>query len=111
MRAPRYVYVGLSYPGNVPVEPNVAGVDAVVNSESQDWMRYNWLSYILWTPSDCEIIVRKIRRVPGMQDFCVLAVALNFEDCFGFLPPWLWDWLGKARGQYPRVQFETPTPE
>jgi hypothetical protein len=95
MRAPRFVFVGLSFIGNTSPEGNLAGVDAAVDSESLDWVRYNWLSYILWTPSECEIIARKIRRVPGMQDFCVLAAELNFAGSFGFLPPWLWDWLNK----------------
>jgi hypothetical protein len=108
MRAPRFVYVGLSFTGNPPPQANVPGVDAAVESESLDWMRFNWLTYILWTPSDCETIVRKIRRVPGMQTYSVIASDLNFEGAYGILPPWLWDWLNK----HPEfAQFKDTPPE
>ncbi len=110
MRDPRFVYVGLSFTGNSPPEPNVPGVDAAIDSESHDWLRFNWLSYILWTPSECEIIVRKIRRVPGMQDYSVFAAELNFVGSFGFLPPWVWDWLNKDRTEQ-MVEFKSPSPE
>jgi hypothetical protein len=100
--------VGLSFNGDVFPELNVPAVDAAIDSEALDWLRFNALSYILWTPSECEIIVRKTRRVPGMQNFFVFATELNFNASFGFLPPWVWDWLNK----HPHlVEFKDPVPE
>ncbi len=109
MRNPRFVYVGISFNGPTLPPVNTLGVDAAIAEQSLDWMRFNWLSYIIWTPNDCEIVVRNVRRVPGMQDFSIFASELNLVGSFGFLPQWLWDWLSKDRGQ-PRVTFTDPEP-
>jgi hypothetical protein len=99
MRNPRFVHVGLSY-HHLP-ELNmgqISLVDAAISSEAIDWVRYAWNCYILWTPSECEIISRKISRLPGLGEPGHLVCEFNVSGAFGSLPPWVWEWLGRDRG-------------
>lgn len=89
---------------------DLSSVDLAVESESQDWMRYSYTSYIAWTSSDAETICRKIVRVDRMANANVFIVAINLEDGFGFLPVWAWDWIKKDRGYGPVRVWVPPGP-
>ena len=103
MRNPRFVHVGISY----PLQVNATLVDEAIASESFDWMRYSWFCYVLWTSSDCETIVRKILRVPGLENSHCLAFVMDITDGYGNLPGWVWDWIKLDRG-YGSVKIWTP---
>jgi len=104
LRDPRYLHVGLRFQTNVEL---ARAIDAVLDSESFDWMRYSFHNYILWSPSDAETICRKLLRVPGMEGANVFVCALNLNDGFGYLPAWAWEWIRRDRG-YGSLAFWTP---
>jgi len=99
MRNPRFVHVGLTY-HNLPAftVEHVQLVDAAINSEALDWIRYAWNCYLVWTASDCETISRKIDRLPGMSGVGHLVCEFTPRGAFGSLPPWIWEWLARDRG-------------
>lgn len=104
MRDPRFVHVGISYSAQV----DIAWVDEAIESEALDWMRYSWFCYILWTPSDCETIVRKVLRIPGLERSNCLACVMDPNDGFGCLPEWAWEWMKVDRGAGSVVLWTPP---
>ncbi len=96
MRQPRFLHVGLTFVPGL----DIGTVDRVIESEALDWIRYSYCCYVVWTVSDAEIIVRKLRRIAGLENAFIFVVSFDFNaDGFGWLPPNFWDWLGKDRGQ------------
>ena len=99
MRNPRFVHVGISY-HELPALTfeHIKLMDAAIESEALDWIRYAWNCYIIWTASDCETISRKIVRLPSLENVAHFVCELNMPGAFGSLPPWVWEWLGRDRG-------------
>ena len=96
MRSPRFLHVGVTY-NEIKME-YIHMVDAAVASEANDWIRYAWNCYLVWTTSDCETISRKINRIPGLENVVHFVVEINVVNSFGSFPPWLWEWLARDRG-------------
>ncbi len=97
MRAPRFLHVSIAFPQSMVA--NSPAIDAVIDSEAFDWLRYSPAAYILWTSSDAETVLRKILRLDGMRESWVLVAALNLGDAFASLPPYCWEWLKRPRGE------------
>jgi hypothetical protein len=84
-------------------------VDDVLASECFDWLRYALNCYVVWTSSDCETILRKLKRVPGLEEANAFVCAIDMNDGFGSFPQWAWDWFRRDRGQGP-VKLWEPLP-
>jgi len=97
LRDPRFLHVGISYSAQV----DIRSVDQAIDSEAWDWFRYSWSSYVVWTTSDAETIVRKVLRVPGLEASTVLVWAMDLTHGFGNLPREMWEWLERDRGYGP----------
>jgi len=96
MREPRYVHIAFA---PVPLVHQTQ-IDRVVESEAFDWVRYTYNCYIIWSPSDCETILRKISQIPGMHDTSIFITAMDPNDGFANLPPFVWEWLRRDRGKH-----------
>ena len=94
MRNPRFLHASFTWAAALDND----AIEAVMGSESFDWVRYASNSYLLWSSSDCEKICRKLLRVPGMNAAFMLVCAVEMHDGFGSLPQWVWDWIRKDRG-------------
>ena len=105
MTSPRFVHVTLTCPSPQEQPLLTRQLDAVLASQSLDWLRYAWNCYILWTSSDLQTIVRKLRGIPGTQHHSVFASEMHIDtmpnQAAAFFPPWIWDWLTKDRGRGP----------
>lgn len=93
MRNPRFLHVSFG-----TAVTNQESVSEVIASESFDWMFYAGNCYLVWSSSDCETILRKLQRVPGLEKATMFVVAVNMEDGFGYFPNWLWHWIMRDRG-------------
>ncbi len=97
MREPRFLHVGITIVPDI----DVAQLDEAIESESYDWMRYAFFSYVIWSSSDTETVCRKVLRVPGLARASVMVWAMDMSDGFAYLPPAFWDWIKKDRGKGP----------
>lgn len=111
MRPARFVHIGITLQQSTPnLGQVIQWTDAVVASESHDWIRYAWNCYLAWSQSDCETIARKILRIPGLDTTSLLVAEISFTGSFGSFPQWVWDWLSRDRGEGPLRFVEKPLP-
>ena len=103
MRDPRFLHLGLAYsPTLVPLE-----IDTTVSSEALDWIRYSFCSYVLWTTSDAETVVRKVMRQPSAHGLYVFCAEIVTDGSYGFLPEVMWEWI---QSKDPKVAAFDPDP-
>jgi hypothetical protein len=105
VRPPRFLHIGIGI-----ILPDPSPLEAVIASESFDWLRYAGNCYIAWSSSDCETICRKILRIPGLESANLFIGALDTNEGFGFLPQWCWEWLNRDRG-FGQWKLWDPPPE
>jgi hypothetical protein len=59
---PRLVHLSFTVLSNA----NQTVIDNAVDSVCLDWCRYAWNSYLIWTALPTEVIVSRIRQIPGL---------------------------------------------
>jgi hypothetical protein len=91
--APQFYHIGLAIPSGV--DPK--SIEAAINQNTLDWMRYSSTCYVVWTTGDASMLSGALLTVPGMRAGYFLVVKMDLSDSFGWLPGWLWEWLKKER--------------
>ena len=61
-----------------------------------DWLRYAPNCWIVWTTSSAQTWFRRLKPHLGPQDHMFIC-RLDLTERKGWLPKWIWDWLGKRR--------------
>jgi len=101
MRDPRFIHIGYTMAPGIDID----AVDKAVESEVLDWLRYAPCCYLAWTASNTEMVCRAVVRVVGLAS-SVFVTAVSYNDAFGSLPPWAWEWLRRDRGLGPLKTYD-----
>jgi hypothetical protein len=66
---------------------------------ADDWTRYSFNCWIVWTSETPDQWYEKLRTVPEMAtvSFLILKVDLSPASRSGQCVPWMWDWFSKPR--------------
>jgi hypothetical protein len=75
-----------------PVLPKTLAVDLMLNTTGDEWIRYAFNNWIIWTEKPAPEIDALVRRQLARDDQ-VLIIALNMEERGGSVSPWVWEWL------------------
>lgn len=76
---------------------NKAEIENRLNDLGRDWLRYNSLSWILWTNKSTITVSEMLSGHIQPADFLlVLALSTN-ELPTGRLAEWMWDWINRPR--------------
>ena len=70
----------------------VAELDGVFGGIG-DWLRYNPLTWFIWTQQNPDQIYETVRTHMHPDD-TVLIVNVDPNGCRGWAPKWVWDWFG-----------------
>ena len=84
----KFVHVGLAFPG----VPKVRDLEPTITRVSSDWIRYSVTNWILWTDKRADEIYWALALNLDPQDQ-VLVAAIDHNQMFGFLSPWMWTWM------------------
>jgi hypothetical protein len=87
-----------------PGVPKVRDLEPVIDSMSQDWIRYSSHCWIIQTEKHQEEIYDALERRLDSGD-CFLISAIDLSECSGRLPGWVWNWV-KTKGHHVMVGEE-----
>jgi hypothetical protein len=94
-----------------PVLPKTLAVDLMLNTTGDEWIRYAFNNWIIWTEKPAPEIDALVRRQLARDDQ-VLIIALNIEERAGLASPWVWEWLdARKKSQVPTLNdilMQTP---
>ena len=81
-----------------------AGLEASLAAQriidtADDWLRYAFNCWIVWTPETPEQWYQKLKVVPSMAatSVFIIKVELSPSNRSGQFPPWCWDWINRSR--------------
>lgn len=105
MSAPRLVHIGIHARG--PSYPDPNAIEATVNANSLDWMRYSGWCYLLWTHTELSFLTNSLRLIPNMEpsNFFICAIDPH-APVEGYLPRWAWEWVLKYRNFAGKITIE-----
>jgi len=73
-------------------------LEAVFNTMSGDWMRYNNTCWVTWTLHAPSIWFNAIQpHLKAGEHLLILELKPNQEPLQGMLPQWAWNWLNTTR--------------
>jgi hypothetical protein len=91
----RFVHVGFSVSGNVPV----SALEKLFGS-ALDWLRYDPHCWILYTTTDLDTWRDRIRALPEIKDtdsFLLFEIDVSVRS--GYAQEYVWNWLHKDRSK------------
>jgi hypothetical protein len=83
----RFVHVGLAFPGI----PKMRDLEPVMDSISDDWVRYSVTNWILWTSREIPEIGVVLEKHLDQTDQYLIA-PIDFSNGAGRMSPWIWEW-------------------
>jgi hypothetical protein len=75
--------------------PKTTELEATFN-QAVDWLRYTPNCWIVWTTSSAQKWFERLKPHLGASDHMFIC-RLDVTERNGWLPKWLWEWLGKQR--------------
>ncbi len=90
----RFVHLSIA-PFHLPM--NFAPVEMRVSQLSRDWLRYNSLSWILWTNKSTVTISEMVSEDLQPADQLLVMALSTTEPPTGRLPAWAWEWVNRPR--------------
>src|ERR1700737_2397368 len=93
----KYLHVGINFHGK---EPEIDKIVTVFN-HAQDWLRYAPNCWILYTSTNPDTRVDRIREKLDKNDNLFIC-ELNIDNHQGWLTQNLWNWINKDRSAKPK---------
>jgi hypothetical protein len=93
----RFVHCGLVFA--IPAEQRYAAIDPVFDATGDDWVRYSYSSWLIWTEKSADHLFSLLQPFlyPAEQAL-VVGVDMTFRS--GRMHPAIWEWMDlKLRGQ------------
>ena len=84
----RFVHAAFYFEDRIKVRE----LEQVFTAISDDWIRFSALSWILWTDRPAPHIYTLLTPYLEADDQLLIS-ALSKTDLFGFIAPWIWDWM------------------
>jgi len=94
----RFVHVGFYFVSHVKTRE----LEPVFTAIGEDWIRYSPLCWILWTSKPTPHIFTLLASHLSLGDNVLIGAIA--EDMFGYLTPWIWDWIQSKRPDILRGQ-------
>jgi hypothetical protein len=79
-----------------PANPKTLGVDSALNATGDEWIRYSFSNWIVWTEKPASEISRAVRGGLGSDDQVIVA-ELNLNERDGWAAKWIWEWLDSRK--------------
>ena len=93
----RFIHISIGYsrlnPSPQILEPTMAAL-------SDDWARYNFNCWILWTNKSSIVCMQAIKELLAPEDQLLIHKMDLSEIPIGLLPQWLWDWINRQRNPF-----------
>ncbi len=86
-----FLHVGFNWSGPSKLDE----LEPVFN-KAKDWLRYAPNCWILWTGLTPQVWYTRLKPFVGKDDRLFIC-KLDTTVRQGWLEPWIWDWLKKAR--------------
>ena len=92
--AHRFMHVAFHFAEKFKIQE----LEAVMTAIADDWIRVSALSWVLWTDKPAAHIFALLEPHLDKQNDQVLMHVFQQDvvigaDTFGYLAPWIWDWL------------------
>ena len=73
-------------------------VQPVINT-ADDWLRYSFNCWIIWTADSPDEWYAKLKNLPELLNlsFLIIKVDMSATNRSGQFPKWIWDWVNSPR--------------
>jgi len=75
-----------------------AKVQPVINT-ADDWVRYSFNCWIIWTAESPDEWYGKLIKIPELSSlsFFIIKIDMSAMNRSGQFPQWIWDWINRSR--------------
>lgn len=87
----RYLHLSFNFSDKTRMDK----VQSILNSHSEDWLKYNGNCWIVWTSLNGPQLYNELSKVLTTSENVFIIEPK--PGVFGYMPQWIWDWANKKR--------------